>query len=105
MYAGSTLNCTFISNNKSPITQVNATDCTFISNVVSGYSFNIPDVNSTLKTGDKLTVYLNDDSAFLNGVNVVIKVYKNDALVGNYSCLSGDVWTVDLDDGDYTAVC
>lgn len=104
MYGCSALNCTFISNNKSPIRHVNVTNCTFIDNNISGYSFNIPDSNSPLKSQDKLFIYLNDGSAFLNGINVTIKVYKNNILVSNYYCLSGDAWIVDLEDGDYTAI-
>ena len=40
----------------------------------------------------------------LNNINITIKIYENNYLVGTYSCLSGSGWIVDLDGGNYTAV-
>ena len=61
---------------------------------------------SVYKSGDKLTFDLktNGGISVSNG-NILISVFKdNNDWVGNYSCLSGDGWIIDLDEGSYYAI-
>ena len=66
---------------------------------------NVCDFTSTYKSGDKLIInFTTSKGTPITDADVTIDVYKNDALIGTYYCLSGDGWTVDLDVGNYVAV-
>ncbi|ADC47893.1 adhesin-like protein [Methanobrevibacter ruminantium M1] len=65
----------------------------------------VNDFTSTYKSGEKLYVNVSYVGTQIDGINVTISVFdSSNQLIGNYSCLSGDGWTVDLDAGNYNAL-
>ena len=103
MYGGSALNSNFIVDDADIIRNVNATNCTFSEKKIAGYKFDVSEFES-VKYGDKLTVYLTGYGSSVNGEAIGVEVFKNNVLVGNYSCMSGYAWNIDLDAGNYTAI-
>ena len=67
---------------------------------------NVDDFVTLNNSGEKLTFDLRTNSGMsVNNGNISISVYdNNDTLIGEYSCLSGEGWTVDLPVGSYYAV-
>ena len=70
-------------------------------------TLNADNFTAAYGSGDKLTFDLRTNSSLpvTNG-NISISVYfkDNNTWVGNYSCLSGDGWTVNLPVGSYYAI-
>jgi hypothetical protein len=64
----------------------------------------IHDFQSTYNSGDKLGIDFKINGKTVNA-EVRINIYENNVLIGNYSCLSGNGWTVNLPVGVYDAVC
>ena len=115
-------NCQFINNTASEyggaMYEGTANNCIFKDNKagISGdntYNTNVPKPNlivynftSTYNSGNKLLFNFTTASGTpINNVNITIRVYKNNALVGTYYALSGEGWVVNLDVGSYIAVC
>jgi len=69
-------------------------------------TLNVDDFVTLNNSGEKLTFDLKTNSGMsVNNGNISISVYdNNDTLIGEYSCLSGEGWTVDLPVGSYYAV-
>ena len=117
MESGSAVNCTFINNTAE--TYGGATFCCEVINCIFkgntagivgddfypvGFVLVVHDFISTYKSGDKLLIYLMDDDVSIMDEEIIIKIYKNDSIIGTYHCLSGDGWVVDLDIGNYAAL-
>ena len=70
-------------------------------------TLSVDNFESYFNSGEKVTFYLKSNSgmAIYNG-NISISVYYNDnnSFFANYSCLSGERWTVYLPAGSYYAV-
>ena len=66
---------------------------------------NVSDFKSTFHSGDKLNIDLKVDGMEVDDAEVIVKVYENNVWIGDYSCLSGNGWVVDLPVGVYDAVC
>ena len=70
-------------------------------------TLNVDNFTTFYNSGEKLTFDLrtNSNMSICNG-NISISVYykNNDRWFGNYSCLSGEGWTVDLPVGSYYAI-
>uniref|UniRef100_UPI0039761C5A Ig-like domain-containing protein n=1 Tax=Methanobrevibacter sp. TaxID=66852 RepID=UPI0039761C5A len=69
-------------------------------------TLNVDDFITLNNSGEKLTFDLRTNSGMsVNNGNISISVYdNNDTLIGEYSCLSGEGWTVDLPVGTYYAI-
>ena len=69
-------------------------------------TLNVDDFVTLNNSGEKLTFDLKTNSGMsVNNGNISISVYdNNDTLIGEYSCLSGEGWTVDLPVSSYYAV-
>ena len=69
-------------------------------------TLNVDDFTTAYGSGEKLTFDLKTNSSMSVGNgNILISVYKiNGSWFGNYSCLSGEGWTVDLPLGSYYAI-
>ncbi len=119
LHEGNACNCTFIGNYAEnyggAIYGGSAKACIFNENTagvggdntyrtnMSKPVLSVSDFTSSYKSGEKLIVNLTVDEIPISNANVTIRVYKNNALVGTYYCLSGDGWVVNLDVGDYIA--
>ncbi|MBQ6351542.1 MAG: hypothetical protein IJI42_11535, partial [Methanobrevibacter sp.] len=69
-------------------------------------ALNVDNFTTFYGSGEKLTFNLTTDSGMpVNNGNISISVYfkENGEWVGNYSCLSGEGWTVSLPVGSYYA--
>ena len=65
----------------------------------------LSDFTTTYKSGDKMPInFTTSKDVPITDADVKVSVYKDDALIGTYHCLSGDGWVVDLDVGNYVAV-
>ena len=69
-------------------------------------TLNVDDFITLNNSGEKLTFDLKTHSNMsVDNGNISISVYdKNDSLIGEYSCLSGEGWSVDLPVGSYYAI-
>ena len=68
---------------------------------------NVNDFITLNNSGEKLTLDLKTNSGMsVDNGNISISVYdkNNDSLIGEYSCLSGEGWSVDLPVGSYYAI-
>ena len=92
---------------------VTADTCIFKTDSDSPYNthnlpptLNIDDSQQVIISGEKLTFDLKTNSSkTVNNGNILISVYyKNNSWVGNYSCLSGEGWTVSLPEGYYFVI-
>ena len=119
---GNVTNCYFINNSASnggailsmPWRTVTVDTCIFKTD--SDTTFNTYDIPPILtvdnfttdyNSGEKLVFDLKTNSGIpVNNANISMSLYfkNNDSLVGNYSFLSGDKWTVDLPVGYYYAI-
>ena len=121
MYSGSVENCNFTNNTATyqggAIFSWNwytaADTCIFKRNsgenvnvVIYPPTLNVDNFTTFYGSGEKLTFNLTTDSGMpvTNG-NISISVYfkDNNTWVGNYSCLSGEGWTISLPVGSYYA--
>ena len=118
---GGVTNCNFINNtalvNGSPIFSMRwfttADTCIFkrnsgenVNTVISPPTLNVDNFTTVYGSGEKLTFNLTTDSGIqINNGKISISVYfkDNNSWVGNYSCLSGEGWTVSLPVGSYYA--
>jgi predicted outer membrane repeat protein len=122
MYSGSIENCYFAHNSANEGGSilsytwgaVTADTCIFkTSSDEPSNTYNLPptlnvdNLTTFHGSGEKLTFDLktNSGTPVTNG-NISISLYfkNNDSWVGNYSCLSGEGWTVDLPVGSYYAI-
>jgi len=75
--------------------------------IIVSPTLNVDDFTTTYGSAEKLTFNLTTNSGIpiYNG-NISISVYfkNNNSWVGNYSCLSGEGWTVSLPVGSYYAI-
>ena len=81
-------------------------DTTFNTNNLQP-TLNVDNFTTVYSSGDKLTFDLKTNSGKqVNNGNISISVYykNNNSWFGDYSCLSGEGWTVDLPVGSYYAV-
>ena len=81
-------------------------DTTFNTNNLQP-TLNVDNFTTVYSSGDKLTFDLKTNSGKqVNNGNISISVYfkDNNSWVGNYSCLSGEGWIVDLPVGSYYAI-
>lgn len=70
-------------------------------------ALNVDDFVALNNSGEKLTLDLKTNSSMsVNNGNISISVYdkNNDSLIGEYSCLSGEGWAVNLPAGFYYAI-
>ena len=69
-------------------------------------ALNVDDFVALNNSGEKLTLDLKTNSSMsVDNGNISISVYdKNDSLIGEYSCLSGEGWVVNLPVGSYYAI-
>ncbi|WP_406532741.1 Ig-like domain-containing protein [Methanobrevibacter sp.] len=69
-------------------------------------TLNVDDFITLNNSGEKLTFDLKTKGGMpVDNGNISISVYdKNDSLIGEYSCLSGEGWAVDLPVGTYYAI-
>ena len=67
---------------------------------------NVDDFVALNNSGEKVTLDLKTNSGMsVDNGNISISVYdKNDSLIGEYSCLSGEGWVVNLPVGSYYAI-
>ena len=100
MYGGAAIKCTFLSNK--PNLQFVHTDieyCVFADSA----TLNVTDFRTRPSSGEKQMITLTSVNGTLNNIPVSIKITKDGADIGTYSCLSGDGWAVNLSLGFYTA--
>ncbi len=69
-------------------------------------ALNVDDFVALNNSGEKVTLDLKTNSGMsVDNGNISISVYdKNDSLIGEYSCLSGEGWTMNLPVGSYYAI-
>ena len=70
-------------------------------------TLNVEDFVALNNSGEKLTLDLKTNSGMsVDNGNISISVYdkNNDSLIGEYNCLSGEGWAVDLPVGSYYAI-
>ncbi len=69
-------------------------------------ALNVEDFVALNNSGEKLILDLKTNSGMsVDNGNISISVYdKNDSLIGEYSCLSGEGWAVNLSIGFYNAI-
>ncbi|WP_296800577.1 Ig-like domain-containing protein [uncultured Methanobrevibacter sp.] len=69
-------------------------------------ALNVDDFVALNSSDEKITLDLKTNSGMsVDNGNISISVYdKNDSLIGEYSCLSGEGWAVDLPVGSYYAI-
>ncbi|MBQ2831110.1 Ig-like domain-containing protein [Methanobrevibacter sp.] len=120
---GNVLNCNFIGNTASKYggaiysyvdLGVTADTCIFKTDSDTTYqtrilppTLNVGNFTILYNSGEKLTFDLKTNSGKpVDNGNISISIYykNNDSWVGNYSCLSGEGWTVDLPVGYYYAI-
>ena len=100
--------CTFIKNidyGHEPTLDVDITECTFKDNrMIINAGFDSFYVQSEYYQGDNLYMYLYNyqDWSILANVTVTLRAYKNNSPAGEFEYLSGDGWTVNVPEGNYT---
>ena len=67
-------------------------------------TINVLNYTSTYGSGEKLLFNVTANDELYDGLNVTIKIYKDDSLVKTVYGLSGEGWVVDLVSGEYDAV-
>ena len=114
IFNGTAVNCNFENNaaeEGSAIYEGTADACIFNGDSPSGTSvlqptFKVDNLEYPLNAAKKLTFKLiSANGIAINNRNIVVELYQNNTLIGNYSCLSGDGLLFDLPLGSYSAIC
>ena len=114
IFNGTAVNCNFENNaaeEGSAIYEGTADACIFNGDSPSGTSvlqptFKVDNLEYPLNAAKKLTFKLiSANGIAINNRNIVVELYQNNTLIGNYSCLSGDGLLFDLPLGSYYAIC
>ena len=132
LYGCDAFNCTFTQNNATGIASAmygspnTAEKCTFIRNIdyYQGPTFNVDTSECIFKDNRKIisagfdTFYMQSeyyqgetlypylynyqDGRYLANVTVTVRIYKDNSPAGEFECLSGAGWMVNITEGNYT---